>query len=1639
MQNFRAVKKKTSGIGTSSLNKERSRDPYRVRSNLSALENESPAASGTNRRHESTASRSDRANNYSAMSDRRVSGNASMNSTNGHSGRRNNGSNLNPNSGNPSDRPQSNSSGRMRSDIQEPEPSPSSNQYDLIWHQGALALQFTLNERRQITIRQIENLPKETTAGLQSASIGDVLVALNWDDVTTLSPADVQERLNRAELPLTLTFRSVAPRIKRKTSSTQIPPLQPGEFEAMWSTGRLGVVIACDNDGRPVVREYAKESSTDPGVSMIQPLDELIYVNNISLSGYSYEQAITTLRQSQKPMVLRFKRPPPVTLQPSRVEQKTREISRNRETPPSSSFRDVTRNRDATPPSSTRESRRQSSKEITQSWPSQYSISWADGPLGMVLKKNSSNDIFIKELKSRGLAQTHRDVLAEGDVLLSVAGVPTKPLGLTGAVDFLQTVHKPVELIFQRPSPVQDRTPPPSQEYTPSSQNRRTSTKQRTPPPSQERVRQSTMVVLPLPSDEVSNESFISDSIAAKYLSKSSPEVTASAEQSYDLIWHRGKLAVSLRNSSTNHTLIRKITPGEQETTANLDAAKVGDILVAINWDDVTSLSYDKIITRLKNRDFPLTLSFKRMERKKPDTSNATTASEPAALPRGDFEVMWREGKLGVKIHCDPDGRAMVRERTVEVADPDLAKIQAGDELIYVNDLRVKSIGYSEALVHMKKPKPIKLRFRRRQRRASAAPSVIGPQPVEVNLDEAMAASNSPRQSIAEKVVDPSQEGEMYSVEWTGGSLGITLRMNESYEIYIAQLTGKGLSLNYPSMRVGDVLLGVMGVPTTPLGLAGTVDFLKCIQKPAVLTFLRKAVPASQPEVPTKPSTDTVATSTLPQSGQPSPSKSRPPPLDLTSVAQESTQIVVPASTSSPAKTAEKMLSPLAITSHDNGQWPFAHDSSIGPNSVSMPMSPSTQLTVSLRASSVTGVVVMSPKFSTQPLTPPSTPQHPHAQSMLPLSPQANISFGRTSPRATDTSTSSALNEQPPSPTLSVSSEPIVSPVLAPINQPCTPPGTPPSSGSVVISRPVPVKQVDEAQILSKAVEPLTPPSNPHIDPWSKNEAYKVSTVLGTSPGTPTFVLDAPHAVVSPIVAAAIVSPPGTPHAAPFGSVTDQSFEHESTPPSFTNSATSSNPAGNHGWHYDDVDMRYESIADLHDFRNTSNSSFSTPLEGMPTQFYSSPPNTVNKGNANSQLVEPNQFGHNSSVAQSDFAYASANAANQYADLSWDISRENRTPTHNTPTAASSMVPLYSARSESVGSMDSMDICDQMSSASSDFMSSRSLATSDAFASNDGSKPLRFTTVSLDDGEVDIDDDDDSVQQDYSTIAPEDVPVLSMSSTRSMISSISSPPSPVPIPASISNEPVKTLYSVLWRGGPLGLAIKRNKDDEICVKALTGGGLAGMSDIIQAGDVLVQCGTTIVQHFTLAETSKVLKEAKTPVSLVFMRRGLPERPVSSGRMSGTSTFTPDTFTNSYDNLQYLGVSSPGSRDSAMTEDPMMSSRTLNDFTMSSRTPVFMPKRLPSNRHSTVFSIVWEGGPLGIAVTKNSDDENCVMRLTGDGLAAQSTIIQVGDVLVAAGDMQVSKLSLTAALQVIQLARKPTFLVFRRGGGADEDV
>ncbi|RHY32813.1 hypothetical protein DYB32_002234 [Aphanomyces invadans] len=1334
MQNYRAIKKKPVGGGGSSLLENQ-------KANSVVTDNTRSISSNDTRQHarSNAASRSDRSLNNSGMSDRRVESNGSWNSHPGSSSDRRavaNGSmsaagadhdRRRPRRGNSSQDPQRQIQRGHPVDIQEPEPTPATSQYDLIWHQGDLALQFSLNAKHQIAIRHIEtNQPKETTAGLASAALGDVLIALNWEDVSALTPSEVQRRLNRAELPMTLTFQSFSQqpaisRLKRAPSMSRMPPLQPNEFEAVWTSGRLGVVIACDSAGRPVVREYAKEASTDPGVAAIQPLDELIFVNDIAVGEISYNDAISALRLAQKPVLLRFRR---------------EVVAPKQEQPPAVA---PSRNPSQPRPGSGKSHRRRVPPEAQEK--DKYTVVWRDGPLGLVLKKNDVNDIYVKEIKKKGLALLHEAIMSEGDVLVSITGVPAKPLGLTGTVDFLKSVQKPVELVFQHV------TSHPSQHVVPVSRG--------------ERCRESTVVVLPLPTDPVSNESFISDGVAAKYLPpKTAAQASAPAIDTYDLIWHRGKLAISLRYASSNRTVIRKITPGEQQTTANLDAASVGDVLIAINWDDVTSSPYDNVVTRLKERDFPLTLTFKRQP---PTTSTGAAATQTASKQsRGEYEVMWRDGKLGVRVHCDPEGRAVVRERTEAATDPELAQIQAGDELIFVNDLRVRTIGYSEALVVMKQPKPIKLRFRRRrQRSSSAAASQLHAtvvEPAEVHLDAAL-PPDSPRQSLAMAAsASIDSEDKMYSVDWAGGSLGITLRMNDQFEIFIAQLTGKGLSLERPELGVGDILIGVMGVPTTPLGLAGTVDFLKCIQKPAVLTFLRKARP---------------------------------------------------------------------------------HGSSINP-----------------------------------PALPEPTRSH-------------HIDFS--------------------------------------------------------------ADQVVEAV---------------HVEESCANVA-------------PVFVESA----------------------SPLHDGLHTEFPTHQRPESFTC-----------------IDMSLQHGEVIEEDGGGFTADDSSPLE-LPT-----PPTA-------SGLFSPS--------------------------VEWDISRENRTPTHQTPTAASSMVPLYDtalSKSQSAESLDSLDLSDYQSSSeslssSTEFLSNRSM-TPDFLPNQvtmsvvDPQPPVSsMDTVSLDDGEVDIDeedDDDDSIQEDYSTIAPEDVPILSMSS-RSMssrsVSSVSMPPTPPPIamstpfsdsaPDDASISEPKTLYSILWRGGPLGLAIKRNKQDEICVKALTGGGLAGKSDIIQPGDVLVQCGTTIVQYSTLAETSRVLKQAKTPVSLVFLRR---EQQARNSVASSASVPTLDMSTNSYDNALGGGLNSSVS-DGFLPVDP----------STPQRGSVYMPKRFKSSsKHSTVYSIVWEGGPLGIAVTKNSDDENCVMRLTGDGLAAQSSIIRVGDVLMSAGDVQLSNVSLTAAMHVIQLARKPTFLVFRRTG-EDEDV
>ncbi|KDO25230.1 hypothetical protein SPRG_22243 [Saprolegnia parasitica CBS 223.65] len=251
-------------------------------------------------------------------------------------------------------------------------------------------------------------------------------------------------------------------------------------------------------------------------------------------------------------------------------------------------------------------------------------------------------------------------------------------------------------------------------------------------------------------------------------------------------------------------------------------------------------MSWDQVKSRLSERDLPLTLTFRSSSKPEPPLRAEPARSVPVVVPepeaaepeperprRGskamaiptafalppllanEYNVTWSQGKLGVVVHLEEGGRAVVKERTTPSADPSTGQIEPRDELLYVNDASVASIGYNEALVRMRGKKPIHLRFRR-----------------------AMASG-----TLIDTMVEADGPAEPYQLVWKTGPLGIVLKKNKNDEIFVQQLTNKGLSASSGKIAVGDILVAVTGVPTAPLGLAGTVDFLQCIQKPAVLDF----------------------------------------------------------------------------------------------------------------------------------------------------------------------------------------------------------------------------------------------------------------------------------------------------------------------------------------------------------------------------------------------------------------------------------------------------------------------------------------------------------------------------------------------------------------------------------------------------------------------------------------------------------------------------------------------------------------------------------------------------------------------------------------------------------------------------------
>lgn len=352
----------------------------------------------------------------------------------------------------------------------------------------------------------------------------------------------------------------------------------------------------------------------------------------------------------------------------------------------------------------------------------EYEVLWGDGPLGLTLRPDLGEDMppvvgRITRLDSAAaLAQ-----VAVGHMLVSINGIETAHQGYDRVVGMLQKIARPATLRFRVPRAM---LPPsganssgfgsvPSLPMAPGfrsrSRDHSSSSRHRS-------------------ADRDSSISTVSD-----------PGVRSSTREQYTVVWTEGPLGMILQpdKDDCHVPCIRKIT-GKGVGTG-MERASVGDILVAVNGQETKSLGFRSTISLLKTIRKPAVLKFKRMRRtlartpsyRDPALPPTVAVASPVAVPTpfaadvGVYDIVWREGDLGLKLKPGRHDVPVLSKLTGKGNASGLQFASIGDELVSVNGSPVEGEAYQDTLRMLKhSPKPAVLRFRRVAARSSMATTV---------------------------------------------------------------------------------------------------------------------------------------------------------------------------------------------------------------------------------------------------------------------------------------------------------------------------------------------------------------------------------------------------------------------------------------------------------------------------------------------------------------------------------------------------------------------------------------------------------------------------------------------------------------------------------------------------------------------------------------------------------------------------------------------------------------------------------------------------------------------------------------------------------------------------------------------------
>ncbi|OWZ07755.1 hypothetical protein PHMEG_00019817 [Phytophthora megakarya] len=188
-------------------------------------------------------------------------------------------------------------------------------QYTVVWTEGPLGMILRPDDDdcHVPCIRKITG--KGAGTGMERATVGDILVAVNGQETKSLGFRSTISLLKTIRKPAVLKFKRMGRRISRKRSSQESPggsrsvsgiPSDIGSYDIVWREGDLGLKLKPGYRDVPVLSKLTGKGNAS-GLQNAQVGDELVSVNGTHVEGEAYQDTLRMLKHSPKPAVLRFR------------------------------------------------------------------------------------------------------------------------------------------------------------------------------------------------------------------------------------------------------------------------------------------------------------------------------------------------------------------------------------------------------------------------------------------------------------------------------------------------------------------------------------------------------------------------------------------------------------------------------------------------------------------------------------------------------------------------------------------------------------------------------------------------------------------------------------------------------------------------------------------------------------------------------------------------------------------------------------------------------------------------------------------------------------------------------------------------------------------------------------------------------------------------------------------------------------------------------------------------------------------------------------------------------------------------------------------------------------------------------------